>query len=70
MRLMCMLLIKAILKTVAEKPPHTKFLASLGSACAAARKLCVNKLRPEPKTVVKSNRAKFPKWKKKPAARL
>ena len=59
-RRICMLLMNAIEKTTAANPPHTKFLASLGNATAAARKLCVNKLRPDPSTVVKSNRAKFP----------
>lgn len=67
---MCILLMKAIDSMTAENPPHTRFLASLGKAAAAARKECVNKFNPDPNTVVATNKAKLPRWKKKPAARL
>mmetsp|Transcript_31678 Transcript_31678/g.66613 ORF Transcript_31678/g.66613 Transcript_31678/m.66613 type:complete len:215 (+) Transcript_31678:237-881(+) len=69
-RRMCMLLMNAIEKTTALNPPQTRFLASLGSAAAAARKLCVNKFSPDPSTVVKNNMEKFPRWKENPAKRL
>ena len=57
---MCILLMNVIEKIVAEKPPHTKFFASLGSAAAAARKLCVSRFNPEPKTVTAKRRIKLP----------
>mmetsp|Transcript_13962 Transcript_13962/g.33862 ORF Transcript_13962/g.33862 Transcript_13962/m.33862 type:complete len:208 (-) Transcript_13962:3-626(-) len=69
-RRMCMHLMNAMEKMTAEKPPQTRFLASLGRAAAAARKLCVRRFRPEPNTVVNRSREKFPMWKKNPAARL
>jgi len=61
---------KRVLSKQAAKPPQTKCFEGPGKAAVAAKYSWVNKLRPEPITVVDRRSMNWPTLKKKPAARF